>query len=163
VEKQFINLLNQHGGILYKVCKIYCNDLDERKDLYQEIVLQLWRAFPGFQNQSNVSTWLYRVAMNTAISNFRKGQRKRQPTPFSHLPFPVADLLEDPEPPDRLSQLYAAIEQLSVVEKAFVLLYLEDKSYEEMAAVLGISKSNVGVKLSRIKTKLEVLIKEINL
>lgn len=159
MEKEFIALINQHPGILYKVCKIYCPKEEDRPDLFQEIVLQLWRAFPGFKYDANVSTWMYRIAMNTAISMYRQDQRRQRPTPFSQLPFPLADLPDESAPPAEMAQLYEAIDQLSVIEKAVVMLYLDDKSYEEMAQILGISKSNVGVKLNRIKSKLEKLIK----
>ncbi|KQS27769.1 RNA polymerase sigma factor [Dyadobacter sp. Leaf189] len=163
MEKQFVDLLNQHRGILFKVCKIYAREPPDRQDLFQEIVLQLWRAFPTFRKQANASTWLYRVAMNTAISTYRKDIRRTSPTPFSHLAFPIPDLLEEPEPPDQVARLYVAIDQLSMVEKALVLLYLEEKSYEEIASILGITRTNVGVKLSRIKTKLESLMKSVKL
>ena len=158
VEKEFIQVLNRHPGILYKVCKIYCPDEEDRKDLFQEIVLQLWKAFPAFRHKANASTWMYRIALNTAISNFRRATRKPQSTPFSRLPF---QLPEQPEPdslPDELPQLYAAIDRLTTIEKALVTLYLDEKSYEEMATILGIGKSNVGVKLSRIRIKLEQIV-----
>ena len=159
MEKEFITLLNQYPGILYKICKVYGNKEEDRKDLFQEIVLQLWKAYPLFRSEANPGTWMYRVAMNTAISIFRKEQRRKQPTPFSYLPFPLPDPPDDTSPNSALPALYKAIDQLSAIEKGVVVLYLDDKSYQEMALILGISKSNVGVKLSRIKSKLEKLIK----
>ncbi len=159
MEKEFIALINQYPGILYKVCKVYCHEEEDRSDLFQEIVLQLWRAFPTFKHAANASTWMYRIAMNTAISVYRKDQRRQRPTPFSHLPFPMADLPDESAPSVEMAQLYQAIDQLTVVEKAVVMLYLDDKSYDEMSQILGITKSNVGVKLNRIKSKLEKMIK----
>ena len=138
---------------------MYSKDIDDRQDLFQEIVLQLWRAFPSFKNESNVSTWMYRIGMNTAISNYRKEKRKQSPTPFSDLLSELPDLVDDHDIPPETAPLYKAIDQLSSIEKAIVLLYLEDKSYEEIAGILGIGKSNVGVKLTRIKGKLEKIIK----
>ncbi|MGM9510704.1 RNA polymerase sigma factor [Larkinella sp. GY13] len=158
MEKEFVSLLNRHPGILYKVCSLYCKDRDDRNDLFQEIVLQLWKAYPTFKNESAVSTWMYRIALNTAISNFRKKSGKPQPVSFSDLEIQIPDLREDIAD-EEISLLYASIEQLSPVEKAVISLYLDDRSYDEMATILGISKSNVGVKLNRIKTKLEKLIK----
>ncbi|RRB13508.1 RNA polymerase sigma factor [Larkinella knui] len=158
MEKEFVSLLNQHPGILYKVCSLYCQEPDDRKDLFQEIVLQLWKAYPAFKSESAVTTWMYRIALNTAISNYRKKVGKPQAVSFSELEFQIPDLKDD-APDEELSLLYASIEQLSPVEKAVITLYLDDNSYDEMAAILGISKSNVGVKLNRIKTKLERIIK----
>ena len=161
MEKQFVILLNQYRPIVFKICKMYCPDAEDRRDLFQEIVFQLWKAYPTFRQEANVSTWMYRIGMNTAISNFRKEKRRNSPIAFSNLEMTIPDLYELDDGSADTALLYQAIEQLSVVEKAMVLLYLDDKSYEEMALILGISKSNVGVKLSRIKTKLEKLVKSL--
>lgn len=158
MEKEFVQLLNRHPGIIYKVCSLYCQDPDDRKDLFQEIVLQLWKAYSMFRNESGVTTWMYRVALNTAISNYRKKTGKIQSVPFSGLELQIPDL-RDESSDESISRLYRAIEQLSPVEKAVITLYLDDRSYDEIASIIGISKSNVGVKLNRIKTKLEHLIK----
>ncbi|WP_234733652.1 RNA polymerase sigma factor [Tellurirhabdus bombi] len=162
MEKEFISLLNRHPGILYKVCSLYCKDDEDRKDLFQEMVLQLWKAFPAFREEAMATTWMYRIALNTAISNYRKQTRKPLPLPLSEGIFQIPDL-QDTVAHEDSRRLYAAIEQLSPVEKAVITLYLDDHNYEEMAAILGISKSNVGVKLNRIKAKLEKLIKTITL
>ncbi|SEJ67229.1 RNA polymerase sigma-70 factor, ECF subfamily [Dyadobacter koreensis] len=159
MEKEFIDLLNQHRGIVYKICRMYCQDSDDRQDLFQEIVLQLWKAYPTFKRESNVSTWMYRIGMNTAISNYRKEKRKQSPTAFSNMLSEIPDPADTHDIPPETATLYKAIDQLSTVEKAIVLLYLEDKSYEEISGILGIGKSNVGVKISRIKGKLEKILK----
>ncbi|WP_159466675.1 RNA polymerase sigma factor [Dyadobacter sp. 3J3] len=159
MEKEFVRLLNQHRGIIFKICKIYCQKEEDRQDLFQEIVLQLWKAFPAFKQDANVSTWMYRIGMNTAISNYRKEKIRKSPVSFSNLPYPLPDFSETDDFIIETAPLYKAIDQLSQIEKALVLLYLDDKSYEEMAEILGITKSNVGVKLNRIKAKLEKLIK----
>jgi RNA polymerase sigma factor (sigma-70 family) len=163
MEKQFVSLLNQNRAILFKICKMYCPDVEDRHDLFQEIVFQLWKAFPTFRQESSMTTWIYRIGMNTAISNFRKEKRRQSPIPFSNLEVALPDLSEADDTSSETTLLYQAIDQLSIVEKAIVLLYLDDKSYDEMAVILGISKSNVGVKLSRIKIKLEKLVKSFTL
>ncbi len=159
MEKEFVGLLNQHCGIIFKICKIYCRNQDDRPDLFQEIVLQLWKAFPRFKHEANISTWMYRIGMNTAISNFRKERNRQSSVSFSNLPYPLPDFSETDDFMIETEPLYKAIDLLSQIEKAVILLYLDDKSYEEMAEILGISKSNVGVKLNRIKAKLEKIIK----
>ncbi|WP_205748081.1 RNA polymerase sigma factor [Dyadobacter luticola] len=159
MEKQFVAVLNQNRAALFKICKIYCADPEDRRDLFQEIVIQLWQAFPTFRGESGASTWVYRIGMNTAISNFRKTTNRRSTSPFSSFDMEIPELQDTAENPIDTGPLYQAIDQLNVIEKALVLLYLEDKSYDEMSAILGISKSNVGVKLNRVKTKLEKLIK----
>jgi len=159
MEKEFISLLNQHRGIIYKICRMYCADTEDRQDLFQEIVLQLWKAYPAFKEDANISTWMYRIGMNTAISNYRKEKRRQSPTAFSNMLFEIPDLTDSHEIPPETAPLYKAIGQLSTIEKAIVLLYLEEKTYEEIAGILGIGKSNVGVKINRIKGKLEKIIK----
>ncbi|GLU51666.1 RNA polymerase sigma factor [Dyadobacter frigoris] len=159
MEKEFVSLLNQHRGIIFKICKVYCQNEEDRQDLFQEIVLQLWKAFPAFKHEANVSTWMYRIGMNTAISNYRKEKTRQPPISFSNLPYPLPDFSETDDFIIETAPLYKAIDQLSPIEKALVLLYLDNNSYDEMAVILGISKSNVGVKLNRIKVKLEKLIK----
>ena len=158
MEKEFIDLINQHPGILYKVCRTYGQQEADRQDLYQEIVLQLWKAFPTFRHQANASTWMYRIAMNTAISDYRKGKRTQSATPFSHLTDRLPDLSDEDTLPPEIAQLYEAINQLTKIEKALILLYLDDKRYDEIASIMGITRSNVGVKLNRIKAKLEKLV-----
>ncbi|MGA0560610.1 RNA polymerase sigma factor [Larkinella sp. VNQ87] len=158
MEKEFVRLLNQHPGLLYKVCSLYGPKPEDREDLFQEIVLQLWKAYPTFKHESSVTTWLYRIALNTAISNYRRKTVRVQAVPFSDSDLQIPDLSDDTLA-DEVKALYAAIEHLSPIEKAVITLYLDDKSYEEMAAIIGISKTHVGVKLNRIKTKLEKLLK----
>jgi RNA polymerase sigma factor (sigma-70 family) len=154
--QEFVHIIQQHSKIIYKVCYLYCKNAEERKDLFQEIVLQVWKRLPGFRNDSSITTWMYRIALNTAISNYRK-EKKHLREPLSeatfHLPDP--DAWPDNEP---VQILYKAIEQLTDVEKAIILLYLEEKTYDEIAFVVGITRTNVGVKITRIKTKLEKIL-----
>lgn len=161
MEKAFINLINTHRGIIYKVCNLYLNDSEEKKDLFQEIVLQLWRSFPNFKNESLGSTWMYRVALNTAISNFRKESRKPEKRAISTDEFQIPDISYEDES-ENLTLLKQAIAQLTQIEKAIVMLYFDEKTYEEISEIAGITKTNVGVKLNRIKVKLEKIIKSNN-
>lgn len=158
MEKEFIRMINTHRGIIYKVCNLYYYKDEDRKDLFQEIVLQLWKSFPSFRGESKQSTWMYRVALNTAITIFRKDKKRpsAQEISLAELEIPnLKDLFEDS---DNSLRLKVAIEQLSKIEKAIIMLYLDEKSYEEISDIIGISNSNVGVKLNRIKTKLEKIL-----
>ncbi|WP_157807238.1 RNA polymerase sigma factor [Hymenobacter chitinivorans] len=151
-------VLNANQGILHRMCRLYCQEAEERQDLYQEIVLQLWRAFPRYEPTAKVSTWLYRIALNVAISNLRQRTRRPAPERLGDEPPEVA-LPPEPGPDaDDLAQLYRAIERLSDVEKAFILLYLEERTYEEMADILGITQNNVRVKMHRVQDKLRHLL-----
>lgn len=157
----FVAVVNQYQPLLRRVCRLYCADADDRQDLFQEVVLQLWRAWPKYVPQPNakLSTWLYRIALNVAISNLR--QRTRRPQPLS-LDGHALQLVQEMEPvgyePEEMAALYAAINRLSDVDKAFVLLYLEERTYEEMADILGITQNNVRVKMHRVQDKIRQLL-----
>jgi len=155
-------MINTHRGIIYKVCNLYCYEKEYQQDLFQEIVLQLWKAFPSFRNESLRTTWMYRVALNTAISNFRKEVKKPEQQSISRAEFQIPDISQFPDEHENLSLLKQAIQQLTKIEKAIIMLYLEEKSYDEISEITGITKSNVGVKLNRIKSKLETIIKSIH-
>lgn len=150
-EKEFLEQLKAHDRIIHKVCRIYQEDPTDRQDLYQEIVCQAWRSYPAFRAESRFPTWLYRVALNTAITYFRRQRRRRVADPAD-----IALRLHPPGDPfaERVDILYAAINRLSRIDKAIVLLYLDDCSYEEMASVTGMSKVNIGVRLNRIRKRL---------
>ena len=151
IEADFIGRLKTHQGILHKICFIYANDKLDRQDLYQEIIFQLWRSFPSFKGQSEFSTWMYRVALNTAITMVKKrNDRKLKFKQYSdHFqPETGIDYTED------IQILHKAIAHLNRIEKAIVLMYLEEKSYKEMAEALGMTVKNISVKLVRIKSKL---------
>ncbi|WP_347158534.1 RNA polymerase sigma factor [Pontibacter chitinilyticus] len=158
MEKQFEKLIKENELLLHKVCSMYAYDEASKQDLFQEIIIQLWKAFPSFRGESKLSTWLYRVALNTAITGLRK-EKRRQP---GKVQFTRHIQLSDPAPDaeeEQSQQLYEAIEQLNDIEKAIVMFYLEDKSYEEMEEVLGMSQGNLRVKMTRIKEKLRQLTK----
>ena len=152
-------MINEHRGIIYKVCNLYCLEKEYKKDLFQEIVLQLWKAFPSFRNESQRSTWMYRVALNTAITIFRKESRAPEKRSISDMEFEIPDMDSFVDQTEHLGLLKQAIDTLTPIEKAIILLYLEEKSYEEISEIIGISKTNTGVKINRIKIKLEKTIK----
>jgi RNA polymerase sigma-70 factor (ECF subfamily) len=152
-EKEFITLLNQHQKIVYKVCNLYMDLYADREDLFQEITLQAWKAYGNFRGDAKFSTWLYRVALNTAITYFRK--EKRQPAIYTTDSLPekqqeAADPIEE-----QVKAMYAAIGTLSKIDKAIVMLYLEDYDYKEIGEMMGITANNVAVKMNRIKTRLK--------
>ncbi len=150
----FIKLIREHEGIIYKISRVYFEHEEDRKDLYQEIVYQLWKSHDSFSSKSKWSTWMYRVALNTAISFLNKqksGIRKvssDQLDGFRMEPF-------DPIMEQRVDWLYKNIQELSVVEKGIILLYLEGKSHEDISNITGFSTTNVGTRISRIKQKLK--------
>ena len=159
MEQLFVEMINTHRGIIYKVCNLYGLEQEDKNDLFQEVILQLWRAFPSFRQESKPSTWMYRIALNTAITNFRKESRRPESKGISADEFQIPDLGTYSEENEQMSMLKQAIDALTEIEKAIILLYLEEKSYEEISKIIGISKTNVGVRINRIKIKLEKIIK----
>lgn len=154
-QEEFIQLLESNKGILYKVANAYCKDTEDRKDLVQEMAYQLWKSFDKYNAQYKLSTWIYRIALNVAISSYRKGMvRKGHDLSLSGsiLDFPDTESLEESE--QHLLQLQRFIAELKEMDKAVMLLYLEEKSHKEIADIIGISESNVGTKISRIKAVL---------
>lgn len=160
LQVEFIRLVNENRGILYKVCRMYGATEADRQDLFQEMVIQLWRSYPSFRRASRFSTWLYRIALNTAISDLRKQRRNITPIDPDLLPTHLQDIQYSTEKEEQLQQLYAAIDRLTEVEKALTMLYLEDKPYHEMEEILGIPQNNLRVKMNRIKEKLRKMTKE---
>lgn len=157
-KKEFIEIIKANEGILYKVTKIYTNSKEDAQDLYQEIVYQLWKSFSGFRNESRVSTWIYRIALNTCITNLNKVKKKGTLVPV------YAELLNKTEIPDHHKEeqfeiLYEAIKKLNTIEKGIILLYLEGNNYDEIATITGFTVTNVGTRLGRIKQKLITQIK----
>lgn len=154
-ESEFIALLETHQRIVKKVCRIYAHTTEDRDDLYQEIALQAWRSFPRFRGDAQFSTWLYRVSLNTAITHYRKEQKKAAiPVLSEEVVAPASDM--DPKE-EQLQSMYRAISTLSELDKAIVLLYLEDYPYDDIGQMIGITPNHVAVKMSRIKIKLQSL------
>jgi len=159
LEDKFVQVIKENEGIIYKVASIYTREREDQHDLYQEIILQLWRAWKSFRNESKISTWMYRIAMNTAITRVRKDKRKTVNVPLDTVTLNYSTQT-NPDLEERLSILYRHIESLSKFDKGIILLYLEDRNYEEIAEITGLSSSNVGTRLSRIKQKLKSQIAE---
>lgn len=147
-------MIQEHEGIIYKISRVYFDQEEDQKDLYQEIVYQLWKSYDSFDDRSKWSTWMYRVALNTAISFLKRDKSKLKKVSsegldnFKMEPF-------DPVMEERIEWLYKSIQELSVVEKGIILLYLEGKRHDEIASITGFSTTNVGTRISRIKEKLK--------
>jgi RNA polymerase sigma factor (sigma-70 family) len=158
-KQAFVEIIQEHAGLIYKVAKVYTYNKEDEQDLYQEVVYQLWKSFASFRAESKISTWMYRIALNTAIAHLNKEKRKG-----NHLPIDEY-LLNKTGPGDTLQEerieiLYDQIKQLNTIEKGVILLYLEGKTYEEIAAITGFTATNVGTRLGRIKQKIITQIKK---
>lgn len=154
LEQSFVKQLKENQNIVHKICRLYTADSDAHNDLFQEITIQLWKAFPKFRGESKFSTWAYRVALNTAITLYRKSTRSVNTVTYEvQQHFFVQDEYNQEEE-ERLKLMYQAVQQLNDIEKALVYMYLEDKDYAEIAETLGISEVNARVKMNRIKGKL---------
>lgn len=153
--QRFGELLERHRGIVLKVAYSYCSQPEDRADLAQEIATQLWRAFPGYDAGRNFSTWMYRIALNVAISHLRNSaHRQQQAVPLDESLHDIAAEGSDPETAAQLRVLHRLIAQQDPLNRALLLLYLEDRSHHEIAEVLGISEGNVATKISRLKQRM---------
>ncbi|MCQ2265028.1 MAG: sigma-70 family RNA polymerase sigma factor [Bacteroidales bacterium] len=150
-EKEFEVLVKKHKTMIYTVCYMFSKDADEVADLFQDILINLWKGFDNFRGESKVETWIWRVALNTCISADRKKKRMGEKVPLEM----AADLFSDDDTDTKqIQMLNARISKLGLVDRAIVLLWLENLSYDEIAAIVGISAKNVSVKLVRIKQQL---------
>lgn len=154
-KERYIQIINENRGIIYKICFTYCSNPEDQKDLQQEILIRLWNGLDRFDSRAKLSTWIYRVALNTAISYYRIDRKRSRHTSLdsavivcSELPEENWEYLED------LERLYFFIEELKELDKALILLYLDDIKYSEIAGILGITETNVATKINRIKEKL---------
>jgi RNA polymerase sigma factor (sigma-70 family) len=153
----FESIIEKNKGIIYKVANSYCKDPDDRKDLVQEIIIQLWRSFNQFDHSSKFSTWMYRVALNVAISFYRKDSKRKMVA--TELTESIIAIIPENEPSERegqINQLQHFIGELKDMDRALMILYLEDKSQKEMGEIMGITETNVSTKIARIKEKLRV-------
>ncbi|PZX57712.1 RNA polymerase sigma-70 factor (ECF subfamily) [Algoriphagus ratkowskyi] len=153
-EEEFVSLIHQNQGLIYKIASIYSREKEEQDDLYQEIVYQTWKSFDNFKNAAKPSTWLYRVGMNTAITHLNRTKKRLQVVPLQDVKLQFAES-GDTEKEEKIQQLYAQIRKLNLLDRGIVFLFLEGKNYEEIAEISGISESNVGTRMSRIKAKLK--------
>lgn len=157
VEQEFVSVIREYERVIYKVCYLYATPYAPLNDLYQEVVLNLWKAFPKFRKECKISTWIYRIALNTCISFMRKEKNIPEIVTITR----ETDHTEEPDETEiMLRQLYRLINRLGQLEKSIILLYLEEKSYEEIAEITGLTLTNVATKLSRIKDKLRKMNKE---
>lgn len=152
-EADFISMIKTNQGAIFKITTIYTNNGQDQKDLYQEIVYQLWKSFDSFKNRSKISTWLYRVALNTAITHLKRTKRKDQVVAIEKVILQQTAHFDDSYE-ERIRILYHHIQQLNTFNKGIMLLLLEGKSYDEIAEIIGITTTNVGTRISRIKQKL---------
>ena len=158
LEHSFVEQLEKNQNIVHKVCRLYTNNQDAHNDLFQEITIQLWKAYPKFRGDSKFSTWMYRVGLNTAITLYRKGKRSISTQNMDDVLFKVKAEEYDDTEEQQLKLLYKAVHQLNDIEKALVFLYLEDKNYREISNTMGISEVNARVKMNRVKTKLRTIL-----
>ncbi len=159
-ESEFVALLEEHQNIVHRICRIYTQSEAEHKDLFQEISIQLWRSFDRFEGKSKFSTWMYRVGLNTAITLYRKNKKRIDTYEINEEINGIELDVYDPVIDEQLNWLYEEIEKFSEIDKALVLLYLENKRYNEIAETLGISTVNARVKMNRIKQRLKKMIKQ---
>ena len=158
LEKEFLSRLNESQGIVHKVCGMYCDNEEERKDLFQEILIHLWKSYPSFKGEAKFSTWMYRVAFNIAIQQLRKEKKKREDHVLPEQLDQFSNEYEEDELSEERKMLKIAIMQLNEVEKAIIMLYLEDRDNEDIADIIGISQNNVRVKMTRIRNKLKDIV-----
>lgn len=158
LEQKFIQDLEENQNIVHKICRLYTSNQDAHNDLFQEITIQLWRAYPKFRGDAKFTTWMYRVALNTAITLYRKSKRKIKTQDFDSVLFKIEAKDYDDTEEEQLKLMYKAIRQLSDIEKALIFLYLEDKNYKEISETMGITEVNARVKMNRVKTKLKKIL-----
>ena len=158
LEHKFISEFQENQNIIHKVCRIYTNNQEAHNDLFQEITIQLWKAYPKFRGDSKLSTWMYRIGLNTAITLYRKSKRTIKTQDFDTVLHRIQSTSYDDTEEEQLKLMYKAIHQLSDIDKALIFLYLEEKNYKEIAETIGISEVNARVKMNRIKTRLRTIL-----
>ena len=151
-EQEFLSVIKEYERVIYKVCYLYATRNAPLNDLYQEVVLNIWRAFTKFRGESKISTWIYRISLNTCISFIRKEKNIPEIVTLTQEASWMTD--EQDELQIMLKELHLLINRLGQLDKSIILLYLEEKSYEEISEITGLTVTNVATKLSRIKDKL---------
>ena len=154
-EEKFLSLIETHKGIIYKIVRIYCKDQDTQKDLEQEILIELWKSFAKYNEKYKWSTWMYRIALNVAISYYRKESRRKQTFTAIEEPIIVLDREEDSISQEDVQRLYQYIGKLKKLNRALILLYLEGLRYKEIAEILDFTETNVATKIQRVKQQLK--------
>lgn len=158
-EKEFLGLIEQHSGVLYKVSRMYMDTEVDQEDLRQDIIFQLWKSIDKFKGDSQFSSWMYRVAINTSITYFKKDKRRPDKSEINPN-LDITDEVETDEKESQLAHFYRAVKTLNKIEKAIILLFIEGYSHNEIAKQLGLSSGNTRVKLNRTKQKIKDLIKK---
>lgn len=161
-EQEFIRTIEKHKGIIFKISKMYMSEKDDQDDLFQEITYQLWKAYSSFRGESEFSTWLYRIALNTAIIFLKTNKRRSFIANEDVSNYVITQEDYDYSKEERLAKMYRAIQQLNPIDKAFVFYYLEDFSGKQIAEQMGISEGNVRVKMNRAKNKLKDILTQHN-
>lgn len=153
-EDEFVHIIKENQGIIFKITTVYTDTRDDQQDLYQDIVFQLWKSYDSFRSESKISTWMYRIALNTALTRLKKKKRLKNAVSIDKV---VMQQVEnyDSEFEAKLKIMYSHIKQLNAIDKGLILLLLEGKKYDEIAEVTGLSPTNVGTRISRIKQKLK--------
>lgn len=157
-KEEFLEILSNYQGILYKVSLIYFKNASDRGDNFQEIVYQLWKSFPKLQNKNSIGSWVYAVSINTSISRIKRVSRIEYRETLPEVP-DTSNIIDEISKNESLELLLNAIYNLDDIDKSIMLLYLDEKSYDEIAEIIGISKSNVGVRINRAKEFLKQNIK----
>ena len=157
-KEEFLEILSNYQGILYKVSLIYFKNASDRGDNFQEIVYQLWKSFPKLQNKNSIGSWVYAVSINTSISRIKRVSRIEYRETLPEVP-DTSNIIDEISKNESLELLLNAIYNLDEIDKSIMLLYLDEKSYDEIAEIIGISKSNVGVRINRAKEFLKQNIK----
>lgn len=158
-EKEFLALMQKHKGILYKISRMYFDHLEDQEDLIQEMTFQLWKSYQNFKGSSQFSTWMYRVCLNTALTFFKKDDKKQDKYEL-HENYDRIDDDNSTFKEEQLKYFYDAVQELNKVEKALIFLFLEGMNHKDIAENLGISEVNARVKLNRTKEKLQTIIKK---
>ena len=159
--EEFLGMISKHQHLIRKVAAIYYRNPEDQEDAFQEILLSLWKAYSTFEGRSKLSTWIYKVALNTVLGGLKKASNKVHQNRTDTC---ITDEILEKEEKDyteEISVLYQAIEQLSDIEKAITMLYMEEKNYDDIADIMGMTRNNVGVKINRIKKKLKNLYKKV--
>lgn len=158
IEHKFIVEFEQNQNIIHKVCRIYTSNKDAHNDLFQEIAIQLWKAYPKFRGESKLSTWMYRIGLNTAITLYRKSKRSIVTQDFDSVLYRIESTSYDDTEEEQLKLMYKAIHLLNDIDKALIFLYLEDVNYKEISETMGITEVNARVRMNRIKTRLKTIL-----
>jgi RNA polymerase sigma-70 factor (ECF subfamily) len=155
-QERFLSMIDENKKIIYKVSHAYCRNAEDRKDLVQEILVQIWKSADKYDEHFKLSTWIYRIAMNVAISHYRRQRRTMETLPMDENILEVAEDAEDSaEINEKIPLLYRFIDSLDDLNKALIILYLEENSYKTISEILGITETNVATKMNRIKKKLK--------